>query len=672
MTNSTAEARTRLHPIAFASRRDLAISGLAVAGILLLLPRLLAFWGIASSLVRWPWQFDFDEGHNLNATVLLAHGTNIYQQNGQDRFISAPYTPLFYVANAPFTWLFGPTFGPGRLISALATVAIALLLACIVYIVTRRWSFGLLAGALWLSISPVIVWAAFYKQDMPALALQLAGLAYALRYADDRRRYWAVLIFATAFFTKQSAVAAAAAVSLWLLLRDWRTGVRFVAMMAAAVFIPFLAADLLLHGGLSLHIIGYQWKPWNIGYVRQMFRHIGSEYWPIIVAATGVLGCAFALAIVRGRQRGGRGAWVSYLDSTGSSWGLIALYALAALLWTCIATGIKGGNYNLLLDGLPPIALLAPLGAGWLLNRMPSPGGRLRMWTAGGLFLLAGLFVVQLLLFADPRTWYHGGWPSAQQERFMQSLSSIIANTPGDLYSEDDYLVLRSGRPVIYDDPSTFPLLAEAGRWDDSVFKQSLRDRRFALAILWPGSSRLTNAERQVFEENYSLESADSLDIYVPRPVPDAPQYPLTCSLALGTDQIRLDGYSLAPGIARTGVRAGDVLHVAVRWRATAQLHGSYASFVHLVDAGGQMLAGHDEPATGAGKPTTAWTPGQSVIDDLAVPVPADVPAGRYRLVVGMYTNEQGTLTTLTPGCSDPGHLYGGAITPGWVDVVGR
>src|SRR6476620_7933601 len=90
------------------SRRDFVVSAVAIACLLLLLGRLVAFWNITSALVRWPWQFDFDEGHNLNATVLLAHGSNIYRQNGPDSFISAPYTPLFYLANAPFTWLLGP------------------------------------------------------------------------------------------------------------------------------------------------------------------------------------------------------------------------------------------------------------------------------------------------------------------------------------------------------------------------------------------------------------------------------------------------------------------------------------------------------------------------------------------------------------------------------------
>ena len=224
----------------------------------------------------------------------------------------------------------------------------------------------------------------------------------------------------------------------------------------------------------------------------------------------------------------------------------------------------------------------------------------------------------------------------------MQGLSNLVAHTPGDIYSEDDYLVLHNGRPVIYDDPSTFPLLSQTGRWDDFGFHQSLRDRRFGLIILWPGSGRLTASESQVFDENYKLAYADVLNSYVPKPVPDSPQYPVSCRLALGTDEVRLNGYSLAPGVIERGIQPGEVLQVAVDWEAVTPLKKSYASFAHLVDENGKMLAGNDEPDTGASRPTTAWSPGRQIIDNLAIPVPRDTAPGRYRLVVGMYSNDAG------------------------------
>jgi hypothetical protein len=148
-------ARERLQ-----SRIGLLGALLPLIGIGLLLPRLWRFVQVSTGFVAWPWQFDFSEGVNLNATTLLAHGTNIYRHNGPESFVSAPYTPFYYVLNVPLTWLLGPTFGPGRVMSLVATVAIAVLISYCVRKVSASWGFGALAGAVWLSASPVIVWSA--------------------------------------------------------------------------------------------------------------------------------------------------------------------------------------------------------------------------------------------------------------------------------------------------------------------------------------------------------------------------------------------------------------------------------------------------------------------------------------------------------------------------------
>src|SRR5687768_6683902 len=144
----------------------LAEVGILITTLGLLFPRLLLFAQTSGSLLSWPWQFDYDEGINLNATLQLARGYNIYRHNGPEGFLSAPYPPLFYLLNAPITWLTGPQLASGRIFSLIATLAIAVLLAVIVRRITGAWTAGVLAGALWLSLSPVIVWSTLYKQDM--------------------------------------------------------------------------------------------------------------------------------------------------------------------------------------------------------------------------------------------------------------------------------------------------------------------------------------------------------------------------------------------------------------------------------------------------------------------------------------------------------------------------
>jgi hypothetical protein len=62
-----------------------------------------------------------------------------------------------------------------------------------------------------------------------------------------------------------------------------------------------------------------------------------------------------------------------------------------------------------------------------------------------------------------------------------------------------------------------------------------------------------------------------------------------------------------------------------------------YTVFVHLLDAKGEVAAGHDgEPVSGA-RPTTGWVPGEFVSDRHDLSLPADLTPGEYVVEVGMY-----------------------------------
>jgi hypothetical protein len=87
-----------------------------------------------------------------------------------------------------------------------------------------------------------------------------------------------------------------------------------------------------------------------------------------------------------------------------------------------------------------------------------------------------------------------------------------------------------------------------------------------------------------------------------------------------------------------TGYRVEGVphLHVVLYWRADAlrKIDQDYTVFVHLADANDQVIAQQDRaPAFGL-YPTTAWQPGESIVDayDLRIDAP-----GNYSLSVGMY-----------------------------------
>ncbi len=78
-------------------------------------------------------------------------------------------------------------------------------------------------------------------------------------------------------------------------------------------------------------------------------------------------------------------------------------------------------------------------------------------------------------------------------------------------------------------------------------------------------------------------------------------------------------------------------VRVTLYWWAAGTPTQSYTVFTHVVDADGNLVAGHDSfPANGAA-PTETWVTGRVYADVHLIQLPADLPPGSYRLVAGMY-----------------------------------
>ena len=111
------------------------------------------------------------------------------------------------------------------------------------------------------------------------------------------------------------------------------------------------------------------------------------------------------------------------------------------------------------------------------------------------------------------------------------------------------------------------------------------------------------------------------------------PDQPLEVEL---NDGIALLGYDLSPQSAAPGETVTLTLH----WQARAVPSADYQVFVHLLDTGPEPVAQGDGPPLLGDYPTSVWAPGEVIIDPHVVVLPADLPAGQYRLLVGMYNLE--------------------------------
>lgn len=102
--------------------------------------------------------------------------------------------------------------------------------------------------------------------------------------------------------------------------------------------------------------------------------------------------------------------------------------------------------------------------------------------------------------------------------------------------------------------------------------------------------------------------------------------------------QVRLLGYDAPPLDAP--LRAGDVLPLRLYWRALSTPTTNYSLFLHLTPLNTRdVFAQWDGAPTVAERLTVTWTDPQETLisPQIDFTLPPDLPAGEYRLLVGLY-----------------------------------
>ena len=97
-------------------------------------------------------------------------------------------------------------------------------------------------------------------------------------------------------------------------------------------------------------------------------------------------------------------------------------------------------------------------------------------------------------------------------------------------------------------------------------------------------------------------------------------------------------------------VLAGDLFHLALIWRPATQLTTDDKVFVHVVDPGGRVVFQRDKLPLNDLKPMTRWGVGETLRDPYTALVPADLAAGSYRVMVGVYDAVTGARRPATLG----------------------
>ena len=108
----------------------------------------------------------------------------------------------------------------------------------------------------------------------------------------------------------------------------------------------------------------------------------------------------------------------------------------------------------------------------------------------------------------------------------------------------------------------------------------------------------------------------------------------------------------------------GKTLHLLLDWDTTAPVAADYTTFIHLVDGGDNVVAQSDSPPRQGSWPTSKWRPGELVPSVHDVPLPDGMPAGDYRIRVGLYAPDTGVRLAAFDPQGQPWQDYAVVLPP--------
>ncbi len=504
------------------------------------------------------------------------------------------------------------------------------------------------------AVSPVLV---YYSQEtrMYALLALLASLsAWVLwiwlsgRGGTNRSRAWAAaytLLLAaglyTHYFFPAVIVAQGVAVALWLFAPNVagagrRSGHRMrraltwagLAVLAAALYLPWVPTFLRQIGGragVAVEITTF---------LRESGRWLvlgstvapGGLSWAVIAA--------FSLLIV-GAAVGGRRAVIPFV-----------LVAVPLALMAAVGA-TDPAFFKFALVAVPFLAVI--MGLAWKIDRRQTKENSLQppakghrpvaraltslLTVALTVAVLAGSLASLGNLYTDPtfaRADYRG--MAARIAADGHSNAGIILNAPNQWEAFTYYH--RDGAPV-------YPL--PRGQPDPAIVEPELEriatahDRLYVL--YWGEAQRDPQGVIERWLDAHTYKASEEwvgdvrFAVYaVPRETTAAPTPSGAPFAGLAGETITLHEYTVWP----TTAQPGDVIQVRLVWSADRTPARPYKVFLHLRDTA-DVVAQRDGEPGGGSRPTTGWQPGEHIVDNHGILLPAGLPPGEYALWMGLY-----------------------------------
>ncbi len=90
--------------------------------------------------------------------------------------------------------------------------------------------------------------------------------------------------------------------------------------------------------------------------------------------------------------------------------------------------------------------------------------------------------------------------------------------------------------------------------------------------------------------------------------------------------------------LADSALQSGGQLTVTLNWQSLSSMREDYTVFVQVLDAQDRLVGQVDAWPLQGTYPTSQWAVGETIVDPYTIQLDSDLPAGEYRLQVGLYS----------------------------------
>lgn len=461
----------------------------------------LCFLYVVTISLFYPFPLEWMEGHTIDIIQRLLDGKSFYTAPSLE-YVPYIYTPYYFYVSAFVSWFTGVGFFAARLVSLLSTLGICGVLFAWVRKEEQSITAGLIAAGLFIATYKISGrWFDVSRVDTLYVLLMAAGL-YVYRFGTGRYNDWlAGMLFALAFFTKQSALIALLPAGLVALKLDGKKALYTAGIASGLIAAGCLLFEINSDGWFSFYIYdvpaghGNDTRQISLFWTRDMFPY-----------CTAML-CLSLVSLVFLFKRGWRdGLWYSAVT--------LGLFGSAYL-----SRVHSFGHLNVLIPAHFVMVLLAVLAFCELY----------RMYPKASIIAIAGLAMQFHVLLYDPMKLTPNPGAEEKGNQFIKDLATMRGDV---LCSELQFIQTKADKKTYSIGMAGFDIMRSKLEDKEDIKRaylkeidDSLRQHKFGAIVVGhflkvPGLNQYYRRVRTIYQPQEFVTGAvymDQAQVFVPQ-----------------------------------------------------------------------------------------------------------------------------------------------------------